>query len=152
MKLFNLIKTALLVLILLLSACSFNKDKNVINISRGSNINIEEEKYDNDNPIKLGLFLSDNNYSNKQRLEDIYYSNFISGTDIGSFEVFLTDDEIVNGTNFKDIWNKYYYNYENIDNYKIGFNIKFILNDGTNYNANFLELNIYDSFNVILGI
>lgn len=143
MKLFNLIKTALLVLILLLSACSFNKDKNVINISQGSNINIEEEKYDNDNPIKLGLFLSDNNYSNKQRLEDIYYSNFISGTDIGSFEVFLTDDEIVNGTNFKDIWNKYYYNYENIDNYKIGFNIKFILNDGTNYNANFLEPDIY---------
>ena len=33
--------------------------------------------------------------------------------------------------------------YNDIDDYKIGFNIKFILKDGTNFNGNFLEPDIY---------
>ena len=32
---------------------------------------------------------------------------------------------------------------KNINDYKIGFNIKFILKDGTNYNGNFLEPDEY---------
>ncbi len=102
-----------------------------------------KEEYKDDNPIKVGLFLSDNNYHNKNKLVDTYYANFTSGVDIGSFEVFFTDDNIIDGNKFKDTWNKYYRMYENIDDYKIGFNVKFILKDGTNYNGNFLEPDIY---------
>lgn len=144
-------KLILLLFILFLSSCSINDVEkedtiNTVDDSVKEDIVIEdvvEDVYIDENKVKLGLFLYDNNYSNKRRLEDTYYTNFISGVDIGSFEVFLTDEEIVNGTSFKTTWNKYYDSYENIENHKIGFNIKFVLNDGTNYDSNFLEPDIY---------
>lgn len=139
-------KIILLTLIILLSGCSLNNEENKskpeINNTE-SNIAENEEQYIDENKVKLSLFLYDNNYTNKNRLEDAHYTDFISGTDIGSFEVFLTDEEIINGTNFKNTWNTYYNKYENIENHKIGFNIKFILNDGTSYNANYLEPDTY---------
>ena len=141
-------KILLILIVLLLCGCSHNKEDNVSTIDNIDDENdyIDEttiEQYIDDNPIKLGLFLYDNNYSNKERLEDTYYTNFVNGVDIGSFEVFLTEDKIINGNNFKNTWNKYYNNYENIDSYKVGFNIKFVLDDGTNYSANFLEPDIF---------
>ncbi len=141
-------KLILLLIVILISGCSFNSDNivedDVIEDNIKENYLLEEvDEYTDDNPIKLGLFLYDNNYSNKQRLIDTYYTTFTSGVDIGSFEVFLTDEEIIDGTNFKNTWNKYYNNYEDIDDYKIGFNIKFVLKDGTIYSGNFLEPDIY---------
>lgn len=135
--------------ILLISGCSTagEYDSTLENDDINQEVIENEEDlvlgYQDDNPIKLGLFLYDNNYRNKERLEDTYYTDFTSGVDIGSFEVFLTDDKVIDGTNFKNTWNKYYSNYENIDDYKVGFNIKFILSDGTSYSANFLEPDIY---------
>lgn len=158
-------KYILLIIILLLSACTFNEE-NIDDLKENNVqeeiVNNDEEVYMDNNKVKLSLFLYDNNYSNKERIEDTYYTDFISGKDIGSFEVFLTDDKIINGTNFKNTWNKYYNNYENINNHKIGFNIKFILNDGTNYSANYLEPDtykfsdyfytyLYDDVNVVDG-
>ena len=130
----------------LLTACSIinNSDNKVENITDKSKEKEEDIiTYTDDNPIKLGLFLYDNNYHNKEVIKDTYYANFVSGTDIGSFEVFLTSDEIIDGNKFKDTWNKYYNMYDNIDNYKIGFNIKFMLNNGTSYEGNILEPDIY---------
>ena len=105
------------------------------------NTNVIE--YKDENNVKLGLFLYDNNYRNKKRIEDTYYTDFISGTDIGSFEVFLTDNGVIDGVNFKDTWYKYYNEYEDISDIKIGYNIKFILEDGTNYEANYFEPDTY---------
>lgn len=141
-------KICLILLFLFLSSCSLKEEKGENNNISEENIAtentvIEEDKYTDDNPIKLGLFLYDNNYYNKSKLKDTYYTDFVNGQDIGSFEVFLTDEEMVNGTNFKNTWNKYYDNYDDIDNYKVGFNIKFILNDGTSYGSNFLEPDNY---------
>lgn len=134
----------LLFLILLLSACSVKEKEIYENKEVDNNINEEiKEEYVDDNPIKLSLFLYDNNYHNKKRIEDTYYTNFTSDVDIGSFEVFLTDESTVDGINFKDTWNKYYNNYVDITNYKIGYNIKFVLNDGTSYNSNYLEPDNY---------
>jgi len=137
-------KYILLFVIIFLSGCVNNTKRDLyIDSNVNNEENIEEEQYIDNNPIKLSLFLYDNNYSNKKALKDTYYTNFISGVDIGSFEVFLTDEEYIDGINFKDTWNKYYALYNNIDNYKVGFNIKFILSDGTNFNGNFLEPDIY---------
>lgn len=136
-------KIVLLLLIILLSGCSF-KTENIKNQdNKVDDKTVEEEKYVDDNPIKIGLFLSNNNYTNKEKLEDTYYTDFTSGKDIGSFEVFLTEDKIIDGTTFKNTWNKYYDMYENIENYKVGFNIKFILKDGSIYESNFLEPDIF---------
>lgn len=136
-------KFLILVLVLLLVGCS-SKDKNNEVVPEEDKSTYEEKKetYVDDNPIKLGLYLYDSTYGNKELLEDTYYTSFVSGKDIDSFEVFFTNDKVVSGNNFKDIWYKYYNNYSDIDNYKIGFNIKFILSDGTDFNGNFLEPDI----------
>ena len=110
--------------------------------TNNDNVKIED-KYVDDNPIKLGIFLVDNNYHNKSVIKDTYYANFTNGNDIASFEVFYTGDEVIDGTNFKNTWNTYYDKYTDIDNYKIGYNIKFILNDGTSLDNTFLKPDIF---------
>lgn len=139
-------KIILLLSILLLCGCNINGKEEVIDNNNKEDIEAKEElieEYTDNNPIKLGLFLYDNNYNNKNKLVDTYYTDFTSGVDIGSFEVFLTSDDTIYGSRFKDTWNKYYNMYEDISEYKVGFNIKFILKDGTNYSSNFLEPDIY---------
>ena len=135
-------KIYFLILILLTSCKVNNNEANQIQEQLFTE-EVQEEKYIDNNEVKLSLFLYDGNYKNKTRIEDTYYTEFRSGNDIGSFEVFLTDEEIVDGTTFKNTWNKYYIQYENIENHKIGFNIKFILKDGTHYNANYFEPDTY---------
>lgn len=142
-------KLSLLILILLLSACSIENNENHEVQKENDNIETtvteepQEEIYIDNNEVKLSLFLYDGNYWNKNRIEDTYYTDFINGTDIGSFEVFLTDDEAVNGSSFKNTWFNYYNNYENIESHKIGFNLKFVLTDGTHYSANYFEPDTY---------
>lgn len=140
-------KIMLIIFVIFLSGCSLKEsdDINEIIEEDSTKKEIEEkEAYVDDNPIKLGLFLYDNNYYNKEVIEDTYFTSFVSGVDLGSFEVFLTGDKVINGNSFKDTWNRYYNSYdEGLSDYKIGFNIKFILSDGTNFNGNFLEPDIY---------
>lgn len=139
-------KISLLIAILLITACSYNENNELIQEpNRDETITEEpqEEIYVDNNEVKLSLFLYNGTYRNKERLEDTYYTNFINGQDIGSFEVFLTDSKTVDGTSFKNTWNNYYNQYENISGHKIGFNIKFVLKDGTNYNANYFEPDTY---------
>ena len=139
-------KKYLLIVVLLLTAC--NKTNNIENNQPEIqepivNEQKEEIQYIDNNKVKLSLFLYDGNYNNKQRIEDTYYTEFINGYDIGSFEVFLTDENTISGTTFKKTWNEYYTKYDNIENHKIGFNIKFVLKDGSHYNANYFEPDTY---------
>lgn len=139
------IKYLNLVLLLLLVGCSLDKDTN-LNVSNNKEKDIEEhykEEYIDNNPIKLGLFLSNNNYYNKEVLDSNYYTTFTSLVDIDSFEVFLTSDKTINGTKFKDTWQSYYNMYEDISNYKIGYNIGYVLKDGTTESSNFLKPDIF---------
>ena len=140
-------KTFLILLCLfLLCGCSFSKKKEEVkDIKEESKVTEEEVKdeYIDNNTIKLGIFEGNGKYSNKEVIKGTYYAPFTDGVDIGSFEVFLTDEEVVSGNSFKDIWNKYYNSYEDISDYKVGYNIKFILSDGTNYESNFLEPDIF---------
>lgn len=134
-------KKLLIILFGILFLCGCNYDKQVEPIKDNIVNDVKEEvkeEYEDNNPIKVGLFLADDsNYHNKNKLVDTYYTNFTSGKDIGSFEVFFTDDNVIDGNRFKDTWYKYYNMYENINDYKIGFNIKFILKDGTNIMVTF---------------
>ena len=133
----------------LLCGCSIKKEKDntkkVTDNSKEEVVGDEElkDEYIDTNPIKLGIFEAGGKYSNKEVIKDVYYAPFTDGVDIGSFEVFLTDEENISGTSYKDTWNKYYNLYDDISDYKIGYNIKFILSDGTNYEGTFLEPDIF---------
>lgn len=77
-----------------------------------------EEKYVDDNPIIVGLYENDKtlikNYdTTKENFKDLIFS------------VYFTNEEILESRNQKYNWNKYYNQYTNIDDYKIGFSFKF---------------------------
>ena len=139
-------KKILLIVVILLVGCTrkeeLNSNKNVIENNNNVKEEIIEDEYIDNNPIELGLYLYTGGYNNKEKLST-YETTFVSGSDIGSFEVFFTDEEVINGTSFKALFNNYYDKYENIDNYKIGYNIEFTLDDGTVNNFNLLESNTY---------
>lgn len=139
-------KKILLLLVIFLAGCTPKEDlMNEEKALENSDISKEEivkDEYIDDNPIKLGLYLYTGSYNNKEKLST-YEIPFVSGSDIGSFEVFFTDEKVINGNSFKSLFNSYYDKYESIDNYKIGYNIEFTLNDGTVNNFNLLEPNTY---------
>lgn len=128
-----------------MTGCTKEKPNNEkIDVPEDNQKPIPEEKYIDDNPIKLGIYKANGNYNGKKLIKDTYYATFTSMQDIESFEVFFTDDEIIYGSNFKTTWHNYYDKYdEDISKYRIGYNFKFTLNDGTDYAATLLEPDIY---------
>ena len=80
------------------------------------------ETYVDDNPIKVGL------YMNGKKVSE-YTNRFMDDKDIASFDVYFTDLDDVGSSNTKSNFKKYYNNYENIDNYKIGFFVSFDTKD-----------------------
>lgn len=141
-----IVKKILLLLVIFLAGCTpkeeINKEENKLENNEIKQEEITKEEYVDDNPIKLGLYLYTGDYNNKEKLST-YETTFVSGIDIGSFEVFFTDEEVINGNSFKSLFNSYYDKYEGIDNYKIGYNIEFTLSDGTVNKFNLLEPNTY---------
>ena len=84
--------------------------------------NVEEIlEYHDDNPIIVGI------YKDGKLLTE-YNKKFKSQTDIAIFNIVFTNDEKLPSGKFKTIWQNYYDKYENIDEYKIGFEIRVDIN------------------------
>ena len=113
-------KKVIVLSLLLLTACSKEINDNIDNIIQDvTEPKIEtKEVYVDDNPITVGLY-------EKGRLIRDYKASFGIHKDVGYFEVCFTNDEYLGSSNVKRNFNKYYQNYQNIDNYKIGYYIKF---------------------------
>ena len=79
---------------------------------------IEEDQYVDDNPIIVGL------YDTNDTLVTEYYTTKTNFKDLVFGVVYTNDEHLINGYT-KYIWNYYYNNYTDIDNYKIGYNISF---------------------------
>lgn len=120
-------KTIILVLItLLITGCNSTPPQPKEKETK-PNKTIEEEKdnYIDNNPIKLGMYLYTNSSTNR-KITPEYSTNWILNIDLLSLEVYYTTDNEIPGTNQKQLWNNYYNNYQNIDNYRIGYKIEFI--------------------------
>lgn len=103
---------------------------NINNISSSlENIveNKREKEYVDENKMQIGLYIDE---GSTKRLVDKYYCDFSAENVMGIFYAIPTKEEVVNGEDFKTIFDTYYNRYENKEKYKIGYNIKFELKDG----------------------
>ena len=105
----------LLLVILLLTSCKIKKQEN-INIPK-INENITTPYVDT-NPIKVGLY-------NNNTLIKTFKSAPAYHKDIAVFNVVYTNEETLENSGIKYNFNKYYKQYNNIDDYKIGFYINY---------------------------
>lgn len=107
-----------------------------------------------DNPIKIGIYTRDSNgyHLVKNEISLPWYQY----KDIITFKILPTDEENINGWYMQDIFPTYWNKYNNIDDYKIGFTLKYKTKDGDftwhiikpsdrMYNVfNFVQLYTYD--------
>lgn len=123
-----------------------------------------EDKYIDNNPIELSFYMYYGQNTNRKRLEN-YQTQFITGQDLCSLEIYYTKDELLDIDTQKNLWNKYYQSYSNINNYKIGYKISFnTINNGevskyilspkdTYYDLfDFIQIYLYDDINVQDGV
>ena len=132
-----------------------NNDSYVETIEKEEEIKKEPE-YIDDNPIKLGLYKNYRNGSNRKLITE-YSAPWKYHTDISSFEVYYTEDSEISSGNQIKTFDLYKNNYENIDNYKIGYILNFKVND-KNINKtiirpkdtedfyDYLEIYLYDDY------
>ena len=111
----------IIMILLLLTGC--NKNMTNANIDKTNNEPVKDipstpptPTYIDKNPIIVGL------YQNGKLVKDINVT-IRNAEDIGSFDVYFTNESDVGGTNTKNNFNKYLNNYENTNKYKIGFYI-----------------------------
>ncbi len=112
----------ILTTIFLTIGCTNEEVNNFTNIIGDSLNNMKTPDYVDTNPIKIGL------YQNSKLVKELH-TNFQDKKDIAVLNIFYSNDENLDSNNLKSNWNKYYKQYENIDNYKIGFYVTFKAND-----------------------
>ena len=140
-------KILVIIMIILLIGCTNNIEidnsiKNGSVITKEENIDIEEEVIKDNNPIKLAL------YVDRKRVSS-YNSTFPLYKDIVSLECYYTNDDSVISGNFRDVFNSYYNNYQDIDKYKIGYRIKFDIPGKTVIRYIYRPSDVLDYFNYI---
>ena len=113
-------KIVLLFIVLCLLGCS--KEETPKSITVIDEPVIEEVKYVDNNPIIVGI------YENDYRLVKDYYTSNTYGKDL-FFTTYYTNDETIYGGSRKYKWYDYYNKYDDISDYKIGYNISFYVGD-----------------------
>lgn len=112
-------------IILIISISILLTGCNKLNNYTYKDISIKDNSINNyldDNPIKISLYQGSKKITNY----NITLDNF---KDIGVFSVYYTNKDALETSNTKYNFKKYYQEYSNIDNYKIGFYISFYVND-----------------------
>ncbi len=112
-------KKILLIMLLLLMGCS--KQEEII-----ENIETKEQQtypvYVDDNPIKIGIYENDISLVKEYKVLKRSGNEFI-------LSFYYTNIDNLGNRYQKENWNKFYNEYSNIDNYKIGFSFSFYVGD-----------------------
>ena len=157
----------LLLMTFMLCGCDTKKTNDELTINKDV-IEKEENKiiepeviYQDNNPIKLSLYVDDNGALKKADFD--YHTPWVLKKDIVVFDVVLSEDEHIDSNYFQDIWQDYAEKYDNI-NYKVAWYINFTLKDGTKYEKiisnprdvqefyDYLEIYLYDSYHQQKGV
>ena len=108
-------KIVLLFIVFLLLGCAKEevKEKEIADVPV-----VEEVEYVDNNPITIGL------YQNDYSLVKDYYTSKTGYRDL-VFTAYYTNDDTLIGGSTKYKWYQYFNNYDDIDNYRIGYSISF---------------------------
>lgn len=85
--------------------------------------------WEDNNPITIGIYKYDNK-KNKRILTSEYTNIWKYHTDIVSFNVMYTNDEEISSGKLADVYETFLDSYTDIEDYRIGYIIKFETNDG----------------------
>lgn len=115
-------KKVLLIILLILSltSCKDTKTKEIEIPEINDKI---VESYIDTNPIKIGI------YDTNKLIKEFKTWTTNNLQDIGVFNIYFTDKEYLDSTWIKYNFNKYYNEYKDISNYKIGFYVSFEADD-----------------------
>ena len=139
----------LFIFLLLLTGCNKlvkeDNQKEINNDQNNNQINsdLEENIYQDRNPIKIALYEGTNG---SYLRVDTFYSKMEALKDIGLFSIILSQDEKVTGNNIKGLYKDYSSQYENFSNYKIGYHIAFSTTDGTTFSETILKPLTFSKF------
>ena len=140
----------ILCLIISLCGCNQKEDFNKTVSNNNEVVVPKEPEYEDTNPIKLSVYAD-----NDMKVSDTLSYNWVLKKDITVLNIFLTEEEKVTGSYYKEIWNKYTTSeYENL-NYKLGWEISFEVNGEKIHKTilkpsdseifyNYLEIYLYD--------
>ncbi len=141
-------KIIIVILLLLLTGCIKNKTE----VIEKEEIQEEviEEKYVDENPITIGIYENDITLVKEYKLQKQSRNETI-------FSFYYTNEENLGSRRQKENWHKYFNQYKNINNYKIGFHFSFyvgeekiektILKPDTFAFEPYLYIYIYDDIN-----
>lgn len=115
-------KLNILVLLILLLVVGCDKKENIDIITSEKIDEVVEDTYIDDNPITIGIY--DNDISLIKE-----YSLVKESRREKVFSFYYTNEENVGSSNYKENWHKFYSNYTDIDDYKIGFHFSFYVGD-----------------------
>lgn len=144
----------LIIIVASLTGCTKKENKPTKEVEVEKETSDYVDPYIDDNPITLSLYQNNNNTRTKL---SIYESPLTIYKDIISLEVYYTTEESFTG-NQKELWTKFKNNYQNIEKYKIGYNIEFettkekisrnILSPkDTESIFNYIQIYLYDDIN-----
>ena len=96
-------------------------------------------------------------YSPRVRMGDTYSAPWKKGKDIGSFEVITSDEQLLDGSFFGDIFGAAWKQFPDADSCKIGYTLRYTLDDGTEIrysmlspkhieHTEFIEVWLYDDY------
>lgn len=138
---------------LILTGCEDRNDNSIKEINLDETI--KTNTYVDNNPIKVALY--EDNHIIKS-----YSTTLANFKEIAVFNIYYTNKEKLDSTNIKYNYQKYYNEYDNIENYKTGFYISFeaegkkieqLALDPTSKHAMtpYLYIYLYDDINQVPG-
>ena len=110
----------ILTILLLLTGCTESENIDVITSEKTEEI--IEEQYIDHNPITIGIYDNDINLVKEYNLVKESRREKV-------FSFYYTNEENVGSNRYKENWYKFYSNYTDIDDYKIGFHFSFYVGD-----------------------
>ena len=129
----------------LITGCYYQKNESIKKIDNSPSTEEVQKipEYTDNNPIKIAFYKGTNGVYTRI---DKFESHVEDFKEIGIFSIILSNDEKVYGNSMKSLYKNIGENIENFSNYKIGYNLKFTLEDGKVINENILKPLDYGSY------